>query len=128
MAKTDFKTVDDYLASLSADDRKAVHAVCDAIQNAVPDAEGTISYQIPAYRYHGWIFYVSAASKHYAISCPPPFTVYEVFKAELASYKSSKTTIQFPKSAPLPLKLIGDMSAYRAKENLKNGTGKPTKK
>jgi uncharacterized protein YdhG (YjbR/CyaY superfamily) len=128
MAKTDFKTVEDYLATLSADDRTAVRAICDTIQKAVPDAEETISYQLPAYKYHGWIFYVSTATKHYAISCPPPFTVYEAFKAQLAPYQASKTTIQFPKSAPVPLKLIGDMSAYRAEENLKREASKKQKK
>ena len=30
--------------------------------------------------------------------------------------KMSKSAIQFPKSAPLPLKLIGEMAAFRARE------------
>lgn len=119
MAKTDFKTVADYLATLGADEQVAVRAICDAIQKAVPDAEEVISYQPPAYKYHGWIFYASAASKHYAISCPPPWSVFEAFKAELVPYNISKSTIQFPKAEPLPLQLIAAMSTYRADENVR---------
>lgn len=127
MAKTDFKTVADYLATLGLEEQIAVRAICDVIQQAVPEAEGTISYQLPAYKYHGWIFYVSAATKHYAISCPPPWNVFEAFKAELAPYNISKSTIQFPKSEPLPLDLIAAMSKYRGDENVRLEAAKAKK-
>jgi len=128
MAKTDFKSADDYLATLSDDDRKAVRSICDAIRQAVPEAEEVISYQLPAYKFHGWIFYVSAATKHYAISCPPPFAMFEAFKEELAPYDTSKSTIRFPKSQPLPLELIADMARFRAEENVKGASAKKAKK
>jgi hypothetical protein len=41
-----------------------------------------------------------------------------VFKEELAPYKLSKSTIQLPKSQPVPFELIGKMAKYRANENL----------
>lgn len=128
MAKTDFKSVDEYLATLADDDRKAVRSICDAIQQAVPEAEEVISYQLPAYRHHGFIFYVSAATRHYAISCPPPFALFDVFKKELAPYDTSKSTIRFPKSQPLPLELIANMARFRAEENVKSAAAKKAKK
>ena len=87
------------------------------IRTAVPEAEEVISYQLPAFRLHGWIFYFSAYKDHYAISCPPPFTVFEKFKAQLSGFEVSKTSVKFPKSDPLPLKLLGEMSAWRAQAN-----------
>ena len=117
MAKTDFKTADEYIASVPEADRPGLEAIRKAIRDAVPQAEETISYQIPAFRTgDGWIFYYSAYANHLSIASPPPWTEREAFKAELAPYKMSKSAIQFPKSTPLPLKLIGEMAAFRARE------------
>jgi uncharacterized protein YdhG (YjbR/CyaY superfamily) len=117
MAKTNFKTVDEYIASVPAADQAGLKAIRETIRNAVPGAEDTISYQIPAFRTgDGWIFYYSVYANHFSLSNPPPWTEREAFKAELAPYKMSKSAIQFPKSMPLPLKLIGEMAAFRARE------------
>lgn len=117
MAKTDFKTADEYIASAPDADQAGLQAIRKAIRDAVPEAEEAISYQIPAFRTaHGWILYYSVYSNHFSLSAPPPGTEREAFKAELAPYKTSKAAIQFPKSAPLPLKLIGDLAAFRARE------------
>jgi uncharacterized protein YdhG (YjbR/CyaY superfamily) len=105
-----------------------VQAICNAIQEAVSEAEEVISYQLPAYKYHGWIFYVSVATNHYAISCPPPFAAFSAFKSELAPYEISKSAVKFPKSAPVPLALIADMSRYQAEENLRRAVMKKPKK
>ena len=128
MAKTDFKNVGDYLATLSEHDREVVQAICDAIKAAVLEAEEVISYQLPAYKYHGWIFYVSAATNHYALSCPPPFAAFSEFKSQLAPYEISKSAVKFPKSAPVPLALIGDMARYQAQQNLERAAAKKQKK
>ncbi|HTV70359.1 MAG TPA: DUF1801 domain-containing protein [Rhizobiaceae bacterium] len=129
MAKTDFKSVADYLATLSPEDQKGVKAICGAIRKAVPDAEETISYQLPAYKYRGgWIFYVSAWKNHYGLSCPPPTGIYEAFKKQLASYEQTKSMIRMPKSEPLPLDLIAEMSRYRAKENIERESSTKKKK
>lgn len=82
MAKTDFHTVEDYLATRSDEERTVLLQMQAAILSALPEAEPTISYQLPAYRADGWIFYISAFTNHYTLSCPPPF--FEGFKDELA--------------------------------------------
>jgi uncharacterized protein YdhG (YjbR/CyaY superfamily) len=117
MAKTDFKTADEYIASAPEADRAGLEAIRKAIGDAVPEAEETISYQIPAFRTgDGWVFYYSVYTAHFSLASPPPWPEREAFKAELAPYKMSKSAIQFPKSAPLPLKLIGEMAAFRARD------------
>ena len=99
-----------------------------AIGDAVPGAEEVISYNIPAFKYEGWIFYYSAYKAHYSLSCPPPWTAFDKFKKELAEYEISKSTIQFPYDKPVPVKLIAAMSKFRAKENEEAGKKKKTKK
>ena len=125
MAKTDFKTADEYIATFPDNVQKVLRTVQQTIRKAVPDADAdadadeTISYQIPAFKSHGgWVFYYSAHAKHFSLSCPPPFTVFDAFEADLARYKRSKSTIQFPLDEPVPVKLITAMAQYRAKQHL----------
>ena len=117
MAKTDFKTVDEYIATFGDEDAAGLQALREAILTAVPEAEERISYQIPAFYHHGWIFYISAYAKHFNLSCPPPSAAFEALKDELAEYKMTKSAVQLPKSKPLPLDLIGRMARVQGKAN-----------
>ena len=47
MAKTDFKSVNEYIASKPKDIRGILKRVRSTIRKAVPAAEEVISYQIP---------------------------------------------------------------------------------
>jgi uncharacterized protein YdhG (YjbR/CyaY superfamily) len=93
----------------------------------VPEAEEAISYQIPAFKFHGWLLYFSAYKNYYSLSYPPPFTVFDVFEKELSVYEVSKSAIKFPLGQPVPLKLIGDIATYKAKENVENAAKKRKK-
>jgi len=115
MAKTDFRSVEDYFATRSEEERAVLLKMQDAILSAVPEAQPVISYQLPAYKADGWIFYISAFTNHYSLSSPPPF--FEGFKEELASYVVSKSVVQFPKDRPVPYALISEMAKVKAKLN-----------
>jgi uncharacterized protein YdhG (YjbR/CyaY superfamily) len=127
MAKTDFRTVDEYIATFPDDVQSVLQTVRRTIQDAVPEAEEAISYQIPAFKFHGWLLYFSAYKNHYSLSCPPPSTVFEAFEKELSKYEVSKSTIKFPFGEPVPAKLISDMAMFRAKENVENESKKRRK-
>ena len=94
-----------------------LRTVQKAIQQGAPDAKEMISYSIPAFKTSSWIFYYSVYTKHYTLSCPPPFTIFEKFKKELLPYEVSKSAIKFPLDEPVPVKLITEMSAFRVKES-----------
>ena len=118
MAKTDFRTVEDYLQTLTAQQRSALEEVRAAILAGVPDeAEEVISYQLPAVKHHGFVFYYSAHAKHFSLSCPPPFAAFSAFADELARYKRSKSAVQFPYAEPVPADLITRMSRFQAEQN-----------
>jgi uncharacterized protein YdhG (YjbR/CyaY superfamily) len=116
MAKTDFKSVDDYIATFPKDVQTVLSTVRATIRKAVPQAEEVISYQLPAYKSNGFILYFGGFKEHYSLSCPPPFTVFSEFKEELARYEVSKSAIRFPLGEPVPVKLIADIAKSRAKE------------
>lgn len=120
MANPKFETVDEYIKSFAKPIQEILKQVRATVKKAVPEAEEVISYNIPAFKLNGWIVYYSAYTNHFSLSCPPPFTIFEVFKKELAPYKQSKSAIQFPLDEPVPTKLIADIAKYRAKENAEN--------
>jgi uncharacterized protein YdhG (YjbR/CyaY superfamily) len=116
MAKTDFKSVNEYIASRP----KAVQAILRTIRNtirkAVPTAEEVISYQIPAYKLdHRPVLFFAAWKQHYSLY-PASDRLVAAFTDELAGYKRSKGTIRFPLSEPVPVTLIARIARFRAKE------------
>ncbi len=125
--KLKFQTADEYINSFPKNIQDVLKKIRSTLQKAVPEAEEVISYQIPAFKFHGWIFYYSVYTNHYSLSCPPPFSVFEAFKKELSPYELSKSTIKFPLDKPVPVKLIEAMAKYRAKENIEAEKNKKKK-
>jgi uncharacterized protein YdhG (YjbR/CyaY superfamily) len=98
------KTVDGYLAVLSADKRAALERLRKAIHAAAPDAEECISYQMPAFRLDGkMLVWFGATAKHCAFY---PGAVVEQFENELKDYDTAKGTIRFQPDHPLPAPLV----------------------
>lgn len=117
MAKTDYKSVDEYIATFPKEIQSILEKVRQAVFDAVPDVEEVISYQLPAYKSNGFILYFGGYAKHLSISAQPP--AFEVFQDELKPYKASKSAVQFPYDKPIPYQLIGKIAKYRAEENTK---------
>jgi uncharacterized protein YdhG (YjbR/CyaY superfamily) len=102
MAKTDFKSVDEYIATHAGEVQAILQRVRNTIRKALPDAEEVISYQIPAYkRRGGTVLYFAAWKQHYSIY-PATNHLVEAFKDDLAPYNVSGSTIRFPLSQPVP--------------------------
>lgn len=110
MTATKPKTIDQYLAPLSADQRAALERLRQIIRAAVPRAEEGISYQIPAFRLDGkWFVWFGAGRNHCAI-----YGVGGEFQDELADYDTSgKGTIRFQPDHPLPATLVRKMVKAR---------------
>lgn len=114
-------SVDEYLALFEGATKEKLTELRAIVRKVAPDAEEAISYSIPAYKYHGWLVYFSGGYKtHVSISFPPR-TIMQAFEKELAPYKSSKSTVQFPLDKPLPKKLISKMVKYKIQENKESG-------
>ncbi len=113
MAKTNFKSVDEYMASQPAAVRRVLQRVRGAVREALPGAEEA---KIPAYKlYRRALLYFAGWKQHYSLY-PATGRVAEAFKDELASYELSKGTIRFPLSQPIPVKLIARIAKFRAQE------------
>lgn len=117
MAKTDFKSHDEYLATLTPAQGKTLTAVRKAIAAAAPDAVETISYQAPAFKIgKAWVAGYAAHKDHWSLICPPPSRAFVRFAAELAAYEVTKSAVRVPFDRPVPVKLVKDLAAFRAQE------------
>ena len=124
MARTDYRSVDDYLAAQPEASRAILEEVRAAIRAALPDAEEAISYQIPTYRVAGRVaLYFAGWKSHFSIY-PAGARVVEMFRAELEPYVVEKGTIRFPLAAPVPVDLIAAIARVKAEEAMERAQGR----
>ena len=115
-SKTVPKNVDEYLAGVPEPARGTLQKIRVAIQSVVPPgATETISYGMPAFKYKGILVYFAAFSSHCSLF-PTAFAI-EKFKNELKGFHTSKGTIQFTTSKPLPVSLVKKMVKARIAQN-----------
>jgi uncharacterized protein YdhG (YjbR/CyaY superfamily) len=111
-----YKTVDEYFADLPAESKTMLKALRQTIKKAAPRAEELISYNIPAFKFHGLLVFYALQKKH--IGFYPTASGIALFKKELIQYEIAKGTVRFPLDKPLPLALISKIVKYRVQENL----------
>jgi uncharacterized protein YdhG (YjbR/CyaY superfamily) len=115
--KTTFKDIDEYIAIQTPEVQTLLEQMRETIKKAAPESEEVISYNMPAFKYHGILVYFAAYKKHIGFYATP--TGHSEFEKELSVYKQGKGSVQFPLTQPLPLDLISRMVQFKVKENLK---------
>ncbi|HQZ24725.1 MAG TPA: DUF1801 domain-containing protein [Flavobacterium sp.] len=112
-----FKNIDEYIATQTQEVQTLLEQMRQTIKEAAPEAEEVISYNMPAFKYHGMLVYFAAYKNHIGFYATP--TGHSEFKDELSVYKQGKGSVQFPLTKSLPLDLISRMVQFRVKENMK---------
>ena len=112
----------EYLAPLRDDQRAALEQLRATIREVAPDAEECISYGIPAFRRNGLLVGFGAAAKHCAFYLMSGSTVAN-HQEDLQGYDTSKGTLRFPASKPLPAALVRKLVEARMRENDGSGGG-----
>jgi uncharacterized protein YdhG (YjbR/CyaY superfamily) len=116
LMKTDYQTVDEYIATFPEATRTRLAKVRTIIRKKAPQAEEYISYGMPAYKSDGKpLVYFAAFKNHIGFYATP--TGHEAFKDELQGYKQGKGSVQFPMDQPLPVDLIKRIVTFRVEEN-----------
>jgi uncharacterized protein YdhG (YjbR/CyaY superfamily) len=111
------KTVDEYLADIPEPARTTLTHVRKVIRSVVPkEATEVISYRIPMFKYNGMLIGYAAFAKHCSLF-PTGSGVIEKFKKELARYRTSMGTIQFPSDKGFRDALLKKIVKTRVKEN-----------
>jgi len=110
------KTIDEYISGFPVDVQVVLEQVRKTIRKAAPEAEETISYAMPAFRFHGMLVYFAAFKNHIGFYTLPSGN--EAFQKEISAYITGRGSIQFPLDKPIPLRLISKIVKFRVKENL----------
>lgn len=118
-------TVDEYIQLFPDTISKMLKEIRSTILKTCPEAEESISYGMPAYKYHGALVYFAAFKNHVGFYATP--TGHQAFEKELSKYKQGKGSVQFPIDEAMPLKLIKEIVKFRMKENIEKATQKKVK-
>ena len=103
MKASSAKAVDEYLAKLPPDRRRALRSVRAEIKAAAPDAVETVSYGMPTYKVDGKpLAYFAAFKAHLSLFALP----IEELPASAKRHLAAKGTIQFTPEDPLPAPVL----------------------
>jgi uncharacterized protein YdhG (YjbR/CyaY superfamily) len=114
------KDIDTYIELQPENVKAILKELRQTIKKAVPEAEEIISYQMPAFRFHGILVWFAAFKNHYSIFIRPH--ILSSFNEELKPYElsKSKSAIKIPLDKPVPENLLTKIVKSAAKTNLEN--------
>jgi uncharacterized protein YdhG (YjbR/CyaY superfamily) len=108
-------TVDEYLAQVPDPQRAELDRIRAFVKQTVPEAEESISYMMPAFKYKKKpLIYYAAFKNHLSIF--PTSGPTETLKDQLKDFNASKGTIQFTLEHPLSDALLGEILHTRVSE------------
>ncbi len=118
-------TIDEYIAQSPKAVQPTLRKLRSTIQEAAPEAEEKISYQMPGFFLNGQLVWFGVHTNH--IGFYPTASGVEAFKKELSGYKQSKGAVQFPLDQPIPYELVRRIVKFKVAENHKKRGGRSTK-
>jgi uncharacterized protein YdhG (YjbR/CyaY superfamily) len=114
--KMHFKTIDEYIETFPKKVQEILEKLRQTIRKSAPNAEETISYQMPTFKLKRNLVHFAAYKNH--IGFYPTPSAIEAFKNELSSYETSKGAIKFPMNKPVPFDLVRKIVEFRVSEDL----------
>lgn len=122
MAKTNFQSIDEYIAACPPDSQAYLQQIRKLIHSLVPDAKEKISYQMAAFERNGKnLIHFAGWKKHVSLYPVPAGS--EAFERQIAKYAGGKGTVKFALDEPLPLKLIERVIKLHLVVNKKKAKG-----
>jgi uncharacterized protein YdhG (YjbR/CyaY superfamily) len=109
------KTIDEYIARCAPEAQPILQRVRATIVKAVPDADETISYGIPAFKLHRIVVYFAAFKHH--IGLYPPAKGNPAIEKAAAPYAGEKGNLRFPLDRRIPYGLIARIAKFRAAQS-----------
>ena len=116
------KNMDEYIGAFSPDAQDIPQKIRLVVRGAAPDAQETISYQIPAFKLNGTLVYFAAFKKH--IGFYPPISGDARLEKAVSRYAGEKGNLRFPLDQPIPYNIIERVTKLRVKQNLAEAAAK----
>ena len=118
--------IDEYIAAFSPEVQEILRRIRRTIQSAAPEAQETISYQMPTFTLHGVLVHFAAFKNH--IGLYPPVSGDAGIEKAIEPYAGEKGNLRFPYSQPIPYSLIERIVKLRVKQNLAKAAAKGKKR
>jgi uncharacterized protein YdhG (YjbR/CyaY superfamily) len=112
------KTVTGYIHAAPKEARKKLREMRACIRASAPGAKESLKWGMPAFSYRR-ILATFAAFQHHIGFYPTPSAV-RAFRKDLSRFSTAKGSIQFPLDQPLPLPLVGKITAFRVRESIED--------
>ena len=126
MNRIKYKDIDEYIMLQPEQVKQTLEQLRQCIKKAAPESEEIISYQMPAFKFHGIVAYFAAFINHYSLFVRP--NVLLVFKEKLTEFKLSKSAIRFPINTSFPEELVTEIITFTVKQNLEKKLIKDARK
>jgi uncharacterized protein YdhG (YjbR/CyaY superfamily) len=110
------KTIDEYLATVSADRRATLQRLRRTIHTLLPKAEECISYAMPAFRLDGHVVAGFLATKTGCSYYPFSGSTLATLAEDLKGRDRTKSALHFDPERPLPATLVGKLLRARIAE------------
>ena len=104
--------IDEYLEKIDDSQKAELERIRKIVKQTVPEAEETISYGMPAFKYNKKYLIGFAAFKNH-MSIFPTSSPIEAVKQKLDKFELAKGTIQFTKDNPVPESIIQEILNIR---------------
>src|SRR5882724_12594736 len=111
------RTIEEYLAGVSADQQIALEKLRKIIHAVAPKVEECISYGIPAFRLNGRSLVFFGAWANHCAFYPGSSNALRKFRDELRNFQTSKGTLRFSPDKPVPVALVKKLLKARIAEN-----------
>jgi uncharacterized protein YdhG (YjbR/CyaY superfamily) len=120
------RNFDEYIESFPPEVQAILEKIRLTIREAAPEAEETISYQMPTFILGGKLVHFAAFKK--LIGLFPPVKGDEKLNSEIARYRGEKGNLKFPLDEPIPYALIRRIVKFRVKEQREKSESKRAKR
>lgn len=110
------KSIDKYIASFSPEVQAILAKIRLTIRNVAPDAQETISYNIPTFTLNGVLVHFAAFKEH--IGFYPPVRGDAKLEKAVSRYAGEKGNLRFPLDRPIPYGLIERLVKLGVKQSL----------
>jgi uncharacterized protein YdhG (YjbR/CyaY superfamily) len=108
--------VDAYLAALPADQRDVLEGVRRRVKELAPEAEETISYDMPAFKLGGRFLLSYAGWKAHCSLYPLTDGFLAAHRADLEGFGRTKGSIHFTAAKPLPPDMLDALVDARVED------------
>jgi uncharacterized protein len=111
------KTVDEFVAEAPPEARPVLEKIRTVIKHAVPDADETMGYGKPYYKYHGWMTGVTLYTKHLGVEIWDGLSPKDREELETLGYKTGSKNFQVKYDQEVPTRVLTRLVKAQAERN-----------